>query len=189
MLADMGADVVKVEPPQGDPLRAYGTGDGGVSTIYQMINRGKTVVHIDLKSEEGRKQFRQLISRADALLESYRPGAFQKLGLDNKSLSILNPKLVHATLTGYGGNGPYSERGGHDLNYAATAGVLAMSGLPEQPLMAMPMTMDFAGALQAALTITSALIGRQRTGKGVHLDIALSELFSPGRAFLSTSRC
>jgi alpha-methylacyl-CoA racemase len=176
MCADLGADVVKVEPPGGDPLRHYGSLESGVSIIYQMINRGKTIVQIDLKTEDGRENFKELIALADVLIESYRPGAFEKLGLDNKVLSGLNPKLIHATLTGYGGNGPYGSRPGHDLNYAAAAGVLAMSGLPDQPLIAMPPTTDFAGALQTAFMISAALLARERTGKGVHLDIAMSDV-------------
>jgi alpha-methylacyl-CoA racemase len=176
MCADLGADVVKVEPPGGDPLRHYGSLEGGVSIIYQMMNRGKTIVQIDLKTEVGRENFRQLITLADVLIESYRPGAFQKLGLDNKALSQLNPQLVHATLTGYGGNGPYSLRAGHDLNYAAAAGILAMSGLPDQPLIAMPPTTDFAGALQTAFMISAALLARERTGKGLHIDIAMTDV-------------
>jgi alpha-methylacyl-CoA racemase len=176
MCADLGADVVKVEPPAGDPLRHYGGLVNGVSIVYQMMNRGKTIVQIDLKTEDGRENFRQLIARADVLIESYRPGAFQKLGLDNKALSELNSKLVHATLTGYGGNGPYSLRAGHDLNYAAAAGILAMSGRPDQPLIAMPPTTDFAGALQTAFMISAALFARERTGKGVHLDVAMADV-------------
>ncbi len=176
MCADLGADVVKIEPPAGDPLRQYGVLEDGISLIYRMINRGKTIVTIDLKTVAGIKTFRQLVSQADVLIESYRPGAFEKLGLDNKSLSELNSRLVHASLTGYGGNGPYASRSGHDLNYLAAAGILSVSGLPDQPLIAMPPTADFASALQTAFTVSAALFSRERSGKGVHIDIAMSDV-------------
>jgi alpha-methylacyl-CoA racemase len=118
--ADLGAEVVKVEPPAGDPMRYAGTLDkDGSSAAYKLLNKGKTIVKIDLKAPEGVGEFKKLIAGADVLLESYRPGVFGKLGFSAEDLQKINPGLVHVALTGYGQTGRYSERAGHDLNYVA----------------------------------------------------------------------
>jgi crotonobetainyl-CoA:carnitine CoA-transferase CaiB-like acyl-CoA transferase len=176
MLADLGAEVVKVEPPGGDPMRQLGPRDAdGVSPFWKLMNGGKTVVEIDLKSEAGRAALEALLARADALVESYRPGVMDRLGFSRAQLDALNPRLVHAALSGYGQTGPWRLRTGHDLNYMALAGGLAQSGPAERPLMAAPPTADFASGLQTALAVCGALVGRGRTGKGAYLDLSLAE--------------
>jgi alpha-methylacyl-CoA racemase len=176
MLGDFGAEVVKVEPPDGDPLRRLGPTDAdGTTGVYKLINAGKTVVRLDLKSEAGRHAFERLIERADALVESYRPGVMAKLGLGPERLRALNPHLVHASLSGWGCTGPYATRAGHDLNYMAVGGGLAASGLTETPVMAYPPVADFASAQHTALSVVAALLGRERNGRGAFLDLSIME--------------
>ena len=181
MLADMGAEVVKVEPPGGDPARQLGPKDGdGISPFWKLMNGGKTIIELDLKSPEGAAHFADLLRGADVLVESYRPGVLDRLGFTRARLAKVCPRLVHAALSGYGQTGPWRLRTGHDLNYMALAGGLAVSGAQAQdatlrPAMAAPPTADFASGLQAALTICGALIGRGRTGKGAYLDLSLAE--------------
>jgi crotonobetainyl-CoA:carnitine CoA-transferase CaiB-like acyl-CoA transferase len=176
MLADLGAEVVKVEPPGGDPMRGLGPRDAdGVSPFWKLMNGGKTVIEIDLKSAEGRAALEALLARADVLVESYRPGVMDRLGFTRARLDALNPRLVHAALSGYGQTGPWRLRTGHDLNYMALAGGLAQSGPAERPMMAAPPTADFASGLQTALTVCGALLGRAGSGKGAYLDLSLAE--------------
>jgi crotonobetainyl-CoA:carnitine CoA-transferase CaiB-like acyl-CoA transferase len=176
MLADLGAEVVKVEPPGGDPMRQLGPRDNdGISPLWRLMNGGKTVVEIDLKTGPGRAALEDLLRRADALVESYRPGVMDRLGFTRARLEELNPRLVHAALSGYGQTGPWRLRTGHDLNYMALAGGLAQSGPAERPLMAAPPTADFASGLQTAMTVCAALLGRVRTGRGAYLDLSLAE--------------
>src|SRR5271154_1260330 len=166
-LADLGAEVVKVEPPGGEPMRVLGPMDpDGVSAFYKLMNRGKTVIELDLKSRDGKAAFADLVAAADVLVESYRPGVLDRLGFDRAALERLNPRLVHVALTGFGQTGPYRLRAGHDINYMALAGGLAASGPAERPAFAYPPTADHASALQAALTAVAALLGRARTGRG-----------------------
>ena len=129
VLADMGAEVVKLEAPAGDPMRAFGPrGKDGLSLFYKGINAGKTRISLDLKSADGKAAFGLLIGAADVLIESFRPGALDRLGFSPSALRDLNPRLVHCTLSGFGQSGPYRERAGHDLNYMALTGGLAVSG-------------------------------------------------------------
>lgn len=176
ILADFGAEVVKVEAPDGDPLRRLGPVDSdGTTAVYKLLNAGKTVVRLDLKSDADRARFEELIRRADVLMESFRPGVLAKLGLDPKRLRHLNPGLVHASLSGWGQSGPYGQRAGHDLNYMAVGGGLAVSGIEDRPVFAFPPVADFASAQQAALSVCAALMGRERTGQGAFLDLSIME--------------
>lgn len=176
ILADLGAEVVKVEPPAGDPLRALGPRDpDGLSAYYKLLNAGKTVIRLDLKATAGKAAFRALLTRTDALIESFRPGAFGRLGFAPDALAAINPRLVHCALSGYGHSGPYARRAGHDLNYMALSGGLAASGSVARPEIAYPPTADFAGGLQAALAVLAGLLRRQATGAGGFLDVSLAE--------------
>ncbi|MGQ0663703.1 MAG: CaiB/BaiF CoA transferase family protein [Pseudomonadota bacterium] len=176
MLADLGAEVVKIEPPDGDPMRALEPLDAdGVSPLWKLMNGGKKILSLDLKSPAGAGMFARLIERADALVESYRPGVMDRLGFGRQRLGALNPRLVHAALSGYGQSGPWRLRSGHDLNYMALAGGLAASGTTERPVMAAPPTADFASGLQAALAVCAALLGRARDGRGAYIDLSLAE--------------
>ncbi len=177
LLADMGADVVKVEPPAGDPLRSIDTSakPGGASPFYRMINAGKTVLTLDLKAPADQAAFAALAGAADVLLESYRPGVLDRLGFGNERLAALNPRLIHCALSGFGQSGPYRLRPGHDLGYAALTGTLDATGTPATPVIPYPPMADHAGAMQAVTTILGALVSRSRTSKGCFLDISLSE--------------
>ena len=176
LLADMGAEVIKVEPPAGDPLKHLDPdGKQGSSPFYEMINAGKTVVTLDLKTDAGHVAFESLISRADVLLESYRPGVLERLGFGQDRLQALNPTLIHCALSGYGQTGPYRLVSGHDISYVSMTGGLSASGTADTPTITYPPIADHAGAMQAALTILGALIARDHGGGGAFLDISLSE--------------
>jgi len=181
MLADLGADVLKIEPPAGDPLRRLdpATGQRGPedarTPYYDVVNAGKTVVAIDLKSEAGKQAFEALVRAADVVLESYRPGVLERLGFGRERLKNINPCLIHLALSGYGQTGPKRLRSGHDINYVASTGAFSASGIPERPVMVWPPAADCASALQAALAITGALVARTRTGEGAYLDVSLAE--------------
>ncbi len=175
-LCDLGAEVVKVEPPGGEPMRTFPPLDpDGVGAPYKLMNRGKTVVELDLKTDAGKRAFADLIAAADVLVESYRPGVLDRLGFDRKTLERLNPGLVHVALTGFGQTGPYRTRAGHDINYMALAGGLAASGTEERPVAAYPPTADHASALQAALAAAAALFRRRESGRGAFIDVSLAE--------------
>lgn len=179
ILADLGADVLKVEPPSGDPLRALdpvtGNPVSGVSPYYASINAGKRVLRLDLKSEEGRRVFARLAEVADVLIESFRPGALAKLGFGADRLRAANPRLIHVALSGYGQSGPLAVTAGHDLNYLAFAGLLAASGPHAAPAITFPPIADHASAMHAALCALGGLLGRARTGQGAFIDVSLAE--------------
>lgn len=182
ILADLGAEVIKVEPPGGEPMRGVGPcGDDGVSVWYRMVNGGKTVVEIDLKSEDGKRDFRALVERADAFLESYRPGVLDRLGFGHAALHEMNPGIVSCSLSGWGLEGPYRLRGGHDINYMGLMGGLERSGVPERPVVSFPPTADFASGMQAALSIMGGLIGRGQNaeGRGATIDVSIAETVLP----------
>ena len=191
ILADLGAAVVKVEPPGGEPLRAMGPLDSdGVSAWYKTMNRGKSVVEIDLKSEHGKRAFEGLLARADALLESFRPGVLDRLGFSRARLDALNPKLIHCSLSGWGQTGPYRLKGGHDTNYMSLMGGLAISGDRSAPAMAHPPTADYASGMHAALSIAAALLGRdgpRGDGAGRFLDVSIAEAVLPWQMLAFTS--
>jgi alpha-methylacyl-CoA racemase len=178
VLADLGADVVKVEDPRiGDYLRAIPPQKGGVSGRYLAVNRGKRSMTLDLKAPAQRDAFLQMVERADVVVESFRPGVLDKLGVGYATLAARNPKIVVCSISGYGQTGPYAHRAGHDLDYIALAGVLAMGGAAGgAPMMPGVQIADLAGgALWSATAILAALVGRERTGKGAHLDISMTE--------------
>jgi len=176
-LADLGADVIKIEPPAGDPMRSfiYTSQAGEVSPVYRHLNRGKTVAVLNLKEKQDKQHLARLLRGADVLLESYRPGVMARLGFDRDRLQALNPRLVHCALSGFGQSGPFRDRAGHDLTYCAVAGALSASGTGERPVMTYPPVADHAGAMQAVNTILAALLSRERNGKGLFLDISLTD--------------
>ncbi len=178
ILADMGADVVKIEDPRvGDYLRAFPPAKGGVAGRYLAVNRGKRSMALDLKDPAGRAVFLQMVAKADVVVESFRPGVMAKLGLDWDTLRATNPRIILCSISGYGQTGPYRERAGHDLNYIALAGVLAMGGPRDgAPMMPGVQIADLAGgALWSATGILAALFARERTGVGTVLDISMTE--------------
>lgn len=176
LLSDLGADVVKVEPPHGDPQATDGPLDeDGISLWYRIINRNKRIVTLDLKSDEGRAMLRRLVAVADVLLESYRPGVLARLGFDTAELALLNGRLVHCALSGWGQSGPKRLRTGHDNNYQASMGILDVSGTLADPVTVNPPLADYAGALNAFALISAALFRRERTGQGAYIDIGMAD--------------
>lgn len=139
LLADHGAEVIKIEPPHGDPMRHFLKPEGDTpSPLYRHLNRGKKIVRLDLKTDAGKALFTRLLASADVLLESFRPGVMARLGFGRETLQEINPKLIHCALSGFGQTGPYRERGGHDLTYCAVSGALSASGTVERPVMTFP---------------------------------------------------
>jgi alpha-methylacyl-CoA racemase len=176
MLADLGADVLKVEPPAGDPMRRYGPiGPSGISAFYTVLNGGKRILCLDLKSDTGRQAALSLIRAADILIESYRPGVMDRLGLGYKTLRHENPALVHCAISNFGQEGPYATKGGHDLNCMALGGGLIASGTLEHPVMSTPPVADFASALQAVASVTAALLASRATGVGAFIDLSMTD--------------
>lgn len=174
-LADLGANVIKVEPLTGDPMRRFMFGDEGMSPIYRHLNRGKRICRLDLKSTQGEQALATLLTDADVLLESYRPGMLDRLGFGSDRLQQINSRLIHCALSGYGQTGPYRNRAGHDVNYLASAGILATNGIEERPVLTYPPLADHAGAMQASTAILAALYSREKNQQGVFLDISLFE--------------
>lgn len=176
ILADLGADVVKVEPPQGDPGRYFDPdGKPGTSPFYPLINAGKRVVFLDLKAADGAAAFLQLIERTDVLLESLRPGVLDRLGLGYPQLKERNPRLIHCALSGYGQTGPARLVADHDIGYVAMTGMLSASGTREAPTIPYPPMADHAGSSQAVISILGAMVARGRSGEGCYLDVSLME--------------
>ena len=176
LLGDLGAEVVKVERPGGEPMRGIGPLDSdGISAFYKTLNGGKSIVELDLKSDTGRQRFTALIDAADVLIESFRPGVLERLGLGPAALREQHPRLVLCSVSGYGQTGPYRLRAGHDLNYLAFSGALALTGTEQVPVGPQPAVADYASSLQAVATILAALVGRSVNGRGAHLDVSLAE--------------
>jgi alpha-methylacyl-CoA racemase len=177
IFADWGGEVIKVERPgQGDWLRYLPPldPDTGRGLLFGALNRGKKSLTLNLKSAEGRAILQRLARSADVLLESFRPGVMERLGLGYEELAGLNPLLVYCSLSGYGAEGPYRGRAGHDLNYIGLAGLLDLTGARDGPP-AVPGTLvaDLAGALWGAIGILQALLERERTGLGQRVDASL----------------
>lgn len=178
MLADLGADVVKVEDPRlGDYLRNFPPAKGGISGRFLAINRGKRSLALDLKSEAGKATLFRMVKHADVIVESFRPGVMDKLGVGYAALAEQNPGIIVCSISGYGQTGPYVHRAGHDLNYIALAGVLGMTGQRDgAPQMPGVQIADLAGgALWGATGVLAALFARTRSGRGAHLDVSMTE--------------
>lgn len=176
ILGDLGAEVLKVEPVEGDPARYMPPVDAdGIAGMYKAINRNKRSVAIDLKSPEGKQSFTRLLARADVLLESYRPGVLDRLGFTRQRIDEINPRLVHCALSGFGQTGPLRLAPGHDLNYLALCGGLESSGSVDSPTIAFPPVADHASGQLAAMTTLAALMGRSQTGKGCFIDVSIAE--------------
>ncbi|MDO9434155.1 CaiB/BaiF CoA-transferase family protein [Hydrogenophaga sp.] len=176
MMADFGADVIKIEPPSGDPVRQMGRHVGDVSLYAAAILRGKKSVALDLKQAQGRELAFELASRADILIENNRPGVLERLGLSYEALSAVNPGLVMVRISGYGQDGPYAERPGYGAICEAVGGVRHMTGDPDRPPARVALaTTDYLTATYAAFGAAMAIIERQRTGLGQVVDVALYE--------------
>ncbi len=173
MLVDLGAEVIKVEDPAGgDYLRHMPPQlDDGTCVLFHALNRGKKSVTLDLKSAADAARFDKLIAGADVVVESFRPGVLEKLGFAPAQMKARHPRLVVASISGYGQDGPYRKKAGHDVNYLARAGAL---GMMKEPTLLPVQVADLAGgALPAAVQILAALVGRARTGEGAVIDVSM----------------
>jgi len=178
LLAEAGAEVLKVERPgSGEELRGYEPKWGGESISFALLNRGKKSLAIDLRDRRQLQLMEPLLRQADVLLEQFRPGVLDRLGLGYQAVSALNPRIVYCSITGYGQTGPKAGLAGHDLNYIGDTGLLSLSlGDPERPTVPPVLAADLAGgSYPAVVNILLALMAREKTGVGAHLDIAMSD--------------
>lgn len=189
LLADMGAEVVKVEPPTGDPARHVQGGEEWPGYVFSAVNSDKKSIAIDLKSERGQAVFYDLVPEADVVFEQFRPDVAKRLGIDYETLTDYREDVVYCSLTGYGQEGPYRDRAGHDLNYVGVAGLLDMTrprpdterddgsgdsehGPPTPP--GYPVA-DMSGGLLAVTSILGALLERELGGGGARLDVSMTD--------------
>jgi len=174
LLADFGADVIKVEPPAGDSTRTMPGAVGTDSPSFNAVNRGKRSIVLNLKAPEGVEALKRLAVSADILVENYRPGVMDTLGLDYASLAALNPGLIYASISGYGQSGPMKNKGGFDLVAQGVSGIMSVTGEPGgAPVKSgIPIT-DLGAALFAVVGVLAALEHRHKTGKGQHVDTSL----------------
>ncbi|WP_306546941.1 CaiB/BaiF CoA-transferase family protein [Desulfobulbus sp.] len=177
LLADFGADVVKIEDPNGgDYIRWWPPLLGNNSGFHIVLNRNKRSLTLNLKKQAAKDIFKQLAAEADVVLEGFRPGVMDRLGLGYKQLQAINPRLIYCAVTGYGADGPRAQRAGHDINYLALAGVLSYSGQEGNPTISGVQIADLGGgALYAAFSIAAALFARERLGKGQFIDMAMAD--------------
>ena len=178
-LSDLGADVIKVESPEGDDTRTWGPPfievEGEKSAAYfHACNRGKQSIIADFRTEEGRALVRKLVADADVVIENFKLGGLDKYGLDYESLKAINPRLIYCSITGFGHTGPYAERAGYDFMIQGMGGIMDLTGEPDgQPQKIGVAFADIFTGLYSVIAIQSALIMRERTGRGQHIDMAL----------------
>jgi crotonobetainyl-CoA:carnitine CoA-transferase CaiB-like acyl-CoA transferase len=175
VLGDLGADVTKVEPPEGDETRGWGPPFAeGESGYYLCVNRNKRSIVLDLKTEEGRAIIRQLIKRSDVVVENFRPGTLARSSLDFESASAINPSLIYCSITGFGQTGSLREKPGYDFMIQAIGGLMSITGEPTgEPMKVGVAVADLFAGQNAVIAILAALQARIQTGKGQHLDISL----------------
>ena len=188
LLADMGAEVIKVEPPEGDPLRAQGVIVEGLSWYFAAFNRNKRSVVLNLRSAAGKAALRRLIATADIVVDNFRPGVMADLGLDWPQLAALRPRIIHTSVTGFGERGPYADRPAFDFIAQAMSGFMSCNGTLETgPMRSGAPISDLVAGLYAALGTVAALYRRTQTGQGERVGVAMVDgLLSLG-AFLNTN--
>lgn len=189
-LADMGAEVIKIERPEdGDDTRAWGPpfaiapkdGTAGVSAYFMCVNRGKKSVTIDITSEEGQALLRDIAAKSDVMIENFKVGGLKKYGLDYASIKKINPGIVYCSITGFGQNGPYAQRAGYDFVVQGMGGLMSITGRPEgtpgdEPMKVGVAISDEMAGMHALAGILSALVRRERTGEGAYIDVALLDV-------------
>jgi len=177
ILADLGADVITVEIPrtQGEPIEMMAS---DVEPHYLGLNRNKRSIALNLKSEKGKQLFYKIVNDVDVIIETNRPGTVKRLGIDYETLSRLNPKIIYCSMTGYGQDGPYAKRPGHDINFVAITGIMGLTGGKKGPptYVVTPMIADvLGGTTQAAMAIMAALFARNKTGEGQYIDVSSTD--------------
>jgi CoA:oxalate CoA-transferase len=188
LLADMGAEVIKVEPPGGDPLRGQGVIVEGLSWYFAAFNRNKRSVLLNLRSVSGRAALRRLIATADVVVDNFRPGVMADLGLDWSQLSRLRPGIIHTSVTGFGEHGPYADRPSFDFIAQAMSGFMSCNGTPETgPMRAGAPISDLVAGLYAALGTVAALYRRVQTGRGERVGVAMMDSLLSLGAFLNSN--
>ncbi|TVQ29793.1 MAG: CoA transferase [Geminicoccaceae bacterium] len=187
LLGDMGAEVIKVEGHEGDPVRRQGTLKDGLSWYFAAFNRNKKSVVIDLKTDAGKELLARLIETADVLVDNYRPGVLAKMGFGAERLAELNPQLVTCNVNGYGSTGPYVDRPAFDFVVQAMSGFMSVTGAEDQPPMrtGLPIT-DLVAGLYAAFGVVNALHARRHNGRGQHVDSAMANGILSLMAYLAS---
>lgn len=178
MLADMGAEVLRVEAPDRlDLTRVMPPHDGGVSTAHAYLNRGKRTLVLDLKKQGSADTVKQLVADYDIVVEQFRPGVMGRLGIGYDELKAINPRLIYCAITGYGQTGPYKDRAGHDINYLALAGVSSHCGRKTggPPPLGIQVADVAGGSHHAVMGILAAVVHRQQTGEGQYIDISMTD--------------
>ncbi|HMV27987.1 MAG TPA: CoA transferase [Anaerolineales bacterium] len=175
VLGDLGAEVIKVEPPEGDETRGWGPPfAGGESAYYLCVNRNKRGMVVNLKTEEGRDVLKKLAMQSDVFVENFRPGTLKKFGLDFETLHELNPKLIYCSISGFGQTGPLKDMPGYDFMIQAMGGIMSVTGEPEgEPMKVGVAVADLFAGQNAIISILAALQARTFTGEGQYIDIAL----------------
>ncbi|MGJ3647700.1 CaiB/BaiF CoA transferase family protein [Sphingomonas sp. GlSt437] len=188
MMADQGADVNKVEPLAGDPARAMEPFEAGQSVWFRNLNRGKRSVALDLKTDIGREALWALIDQADVLVEGFRPGVMARLGFDYAVVAERNPRIVYCSISAFGQQGALAHHPAHDMAVQALAGSLSVNDGPDgTPVVPGVPSADMAAGLTALSAVLMALIGRERTGRGDHIDIAMFDALLPWSAHVAGS--
>ncbi len=175
ILADLGAEVIKVERPDvGDDSRAFGPFINGKSAYFISLNRGKKSMVLNLKMEKDLKVFKELIKKVDVLVENFRPGTMDRLGLGYEDLKVINPRLIYAASSGFGHSGPYSKKAAYDMIVQAAGGMMSITGQPGGPPVRVGASIgDITAGLFTAIGINAALYQRQQTGVGQKIDVAM----------------
>ncbi len=174
LLADLGAEVIKVEPPQGDDYRAIGPMRNGHSALFSVMNRNKRSVVLDLKQSEALVLAKNLCAHADVVVENFRPGVAQKLGIGYQEIRSLNPGVVYASISGFGQTGPAAHRPAYDIVLQAMTGLMEATGSPDgPPTLVGEAVSDVVSGLFASWGILAALLARARTGQGTHVDVSM----------------
>jgi crotonobetainyl-CoA:carnitine CoA-transferase CaiB-like acyl-CoA transferase len=188
MMADQGADVIKVEPAAGDPARTQGPFEDGHSIWFANLNRGKASVVLDLKSEAGKAALADLIRGADVFVEGFRPGVMARLGFGWEDVRALNPRIVYCSISAFGQHGALAHHPAHDMAVQALAGFLSVNDGPDgTPAVPGVPAADVAAGLTGLAAVLMALIGREKTGQGDHIDIAMFDSLLPWGAHIAGS--
>jgi alpha-methylacyl-CoA racemase len=171
LLVELGADVVKVEPPGGDPMRVF-------PTLFAVLNAGKRSAAIDLKAPAEREAVLAMARDADVVVEGFRPGVVRGLGVDDEGVRRVNPSIVYCSISGYGQDGALADVPGHDVNYQSWAGTLEPRSQDDEPVVPRPPIADLAGGAYAALAVCAALVRRSTTGEGESIDVSMTDVLA-----------